>query len=48
MENINEFIPHQYFQHVESKDNVLKEIAKSTECEWVFMMNIFFDYVLRN
>lgn len=45
--NINEFIPHQYFQHVESKDNVLKEIAGSTECEWGVYDEYLFDYVFK-
>lgn len=45
--NINEFIPHQYFQHVESKDNVLKEIHGATECEWGVYDQYLFDYVFK-
>lgn len=45
--NINEFIPHQYFQHIESKDNVLKEIPEATECEWGVYDQYLFDYVLK-
>ena len=45
--NINEFIPHQYFQHVESKDNVLKAIVGSTECEWGVYDEYLFDYVFK-
>jgi phosphoglycerol transferase MdoB-like AlkP superfamily enzyme len=45
--NINEFIPHQYFKVVESKDNVLKNIPGSTECEWGVYDQYLFDYVLK-
>ena len=45
--NINEFIPHQYFQHVESKDNVMKEIPGATECEWGVYDQYLFDYVFK-
>lgn len=45
--NINLFIPKQYFEKTESKDNVLKEIPGSSECEWGVYDEYLFDYVLK-
>lgn len=45
--NINLFIPNQYFEKTESKDNVLKEIPGSSECEWGVYDQYLFDYVLK-
>lgn len=43
--NINEFIPFQYFNHVEGNATIKNELPESQECEWGVYDEYLFDYV---